>query len=206
MRTQSFLPTFLLLCSLCLMLHMLPFPQVSYLSKRGIFSHNSNNQYMDTSLMFKLRLKVITRVLDTLHENKEFFRSSREAYTPSQSMKKDGLCTEYHQDALHRFFIPSIWKDQLTIEPDDVTLATQFSFNRFHVINLLIKQWSGPLSLALYGEIDELLTLNEQLLLYPSILRRDNVDIHLVISSGVSILNYIIFIPNNNAFWRIQSR
>ena len=161
---------------------------------------------MDTSLMFKLKLKVTTRVMDTLYENKEFFRVSRETCTLSQSMKKDDLCTGYHQDALHRrFFIPSIWKDQLKIEPDDVTLVTQFSFNRFHVINLLIKQWSGPLSLALYGEIDELLTLNEQLLLYPSILRRDNVDIHLVISSGVSILNYIIFIPNNNAFGRIQS-
>ncbi len=100
---------------------------------------------------------------------------------------KTNLCQQYQIEGnLDRIVIPHIWQE---INPPqnytDVTLVTQISLERLGILERLLINWEGPISVALYLSrlyLNNTLSLIEP---YLRIMRRDNLDIHLVLQNGV---------------------
>ena len=112
--------------------------------------------------------------------------------TPKIEIKdenKENICGYYVKDGqLNRYYLPTVWKNHVKVNVDDITLATQLSLSQFHLVELHIKQWSGPMSITIYINVTELKSIKQIFLEYNSILKRKNIDIHLVLAEGVCIV------------------
>ena len=161
--------------------------QVTYAPTDRELIQNYNKTKENTS--FGIKVQIFNNILKNLFENIGFFRNYNQSYVGYQRQMNLRTCSIYNADAEHkRFVIPSIWKNYLSVKLDDITFVTQLSFNRFYLIELIAKQWSGPLSIAIYVQVDHLPSFEKVFLTYPSLVDRDNLDIHLVLASGVSIV------------------
>ena len=132
------------------------------------------------------KLHSLNNTLFSLMSNAEFFKTYNETFVNNQTSNGRDICDVYDEDAKHRrFFVPSVWKEYLSVESDDITLVTQLSFNRFYLIDLLIKHWSGPLSITIYVNTEQLQVFGGALATHPTLLERENIDFHIVMESGV---------------------
>ena len=146
----------------------------------------------------KEKMDKLNNTISTLQYNVNFF----EVYNKMHAIREKGkdICDHFDAEAkLRRYFVPAIWKNFMNIEPDDVTFVAHLTLDRFSLLNLIMKQWSGPLSLAIYLKADELLDFVMSVGNNTSVLLRNNVDIHLVLASGVS--NFYLFYLSK---WCIQ--
>ena len=144
-----------------------------------------------TPPIYVQKLRSLNNTLFTLMSNAEFFKTYNETFVNNQTSNGRDICDVYDEDAKHRrFFVPSVWKEYLSVESDDITLVTQLSFNRFYLIDLLIKHWSGPLSITIYVNTEQLQVFGGALATHPTLLERENrsIDFHIVMESGVSEL------------------
>ena len=134
---------------------------------------------------FNKKLRIIEETVKRLLDNGDFYRRYRRLQ--SESTVNLSLCAEYSKDAEHeQFYISQIWKNQLSIEPESITYVTQLTLNRLDLIDKIQEQWSGPLSVSIYLEIDEIVSFKEKMSSYPSVIERDNIDLHIVVATGVS--------------------
>ena len=133
----------------------------------------------------KEKMDKLNDTISTLQYNVDFL----EAYNKMHALRENGkdICDNFDAEAkLRRYFVPAMWKNFVNIRPDDVTFVAHLTFDRFSLLNLIMKQWSGPLSLAIYLKADELLDFVMVIGNNTAVLLRNNVDIHLVLASGVS--------------------
>ena len=104
------------------------------------------------------------------------------------------MCDAFIADGKHeKFRVSQIWKEEMSIPSDDITYVTQVTLDRFHMIETILNQWSGPLSISIYLDINETLSLRRTLYSYPSIFERDNVDFHIVLATGVGVFQFLKF-------------
>ena len=104
-------------------------------------------------------------------------------------------CTAYEESAkLKRYVMLRIWKNHIAVNLNDITLILQLSLSRFYLIDLHIKQWSGPMSIVIHVQFNELKTLKKSIMFSDAIFYRNNIDIHFVLAKGVS--KYIFYIIN----------
>ena len=132
---------------------------------------------------FKLLQKI--RDLDTGINNLIF--NSKNISKKNRKMKiKQDLCATYKEmGRLERYYLPSIWRNHVVVKTDDITLVTQSSLSRFKLVDLHVKQWSGPISIAIYLRANELWNVKKMFIEHNSVLKRKNIDIHLVLMEGV---------------------
>ena len=161
-------------------------------TKDEVVSIRSINDEQETTINTPIsvqKFRSLNRTLFALLSNAEFFKMHNETFVQTQMRKGRNICDVYDEDAKHRrFFIPSVWTEYLTVDPDGITLVTQLSFDRLHLIDLLIKHWLGPLSITIYVNIEQLQVFGRTLVTYPNLFERDNIDLHIAIESGVSEL------------------
>ena len=168
--------------------------QITYAPTDRELNQNYNETKESPSLSFDIKVQIFNNILKNLFENIEFFRNYNQSYGDYQRQMNLKTCSIYNSDAEHkRFVIPSIWKNYLSVKPDDITFVTQLSFSRFYLTELIAKQWSGPLSIAIYVQVDRLPSFEKVFSTYPSLVDRDNLDIHIVLASGVSIVEAVHF-------------
>ena len=132
----------------------------------------------------KEKMGKLNDAINNLQYNMEFF----EAYNKMHTVREIeiNICDNFDAEAkLRRYFLPAIWKNFMDIKPDDITFVAHLTLDRFNLVNLTLKQWSGPLSLAIYLKVDELLDFVMVIGNNTAILLRNNVDIHLVLAAGV---------------------
>ena len=134
---------------------------------------------------FNKKLRIIEETVNRLLDNEDFYRRYKRFQL--ETTANLSLCAEYRKDAeREQFYISQIWKNELSIEPESITYVTQLTLNRLYLIDKIQEQWSGPLSVSLYLDIDEVLSFKEKLSYYPSVIERDNIDLHIVLATGVS--------------------
>ena len=107
-------------------------------------------------------------------------------------------CVLFHMEAAHtRFYLSSVWKNEhssnIDNEEDDVTLITHMSINRLNTFNYLVKHWTGPIAVSIYGSYQELMNLTNSLRRYPNILDRNNININIMVKSGVCSTLFLCF-------------
>lgn len=82
--------------------------------------------------------------------------------------------------------------------PFDTTIVSQLSINRLSIFTRLLNQWSGPISITMYGndsQVWEVIKYTNQMELY----RRRNVAIHFVLQEGMFYpVNYLRNIALSN--------
>ena len=138
-----------------------------------------------TNSTFHKKLRILEETVNRLLDNKDFYKRYKTLH--SEKIENLSLCTEYTTDAKHeKFYISQIWKNELSIKPGSVTYVTQLTMSRLNLIDKIQEQWSGPLSISIYLELDEILSFKEKLLYYSSVIERDNIDFHIVLATGVS--------------------
>ena len=144
------------------------------------------NENKDKFIQTSVKLKILKKAVENLVHNKTLIEGENNMRA-DKGKEHFNICAVYDADAkLKRFYAASVWNDQLQIIPDDVTFVTQLSLNRIHLIDMIIKQWSGPLSVALCLGTKDLLSVEQEIVKYPAILERSNIDFHMVLASGVS--------------------
>ena len=122
-----------------------------------------------------------------LMSNAKFFKAYNETFVNNQTRNGRNICEVFNEDAKHRrFFVASVWKEYLSVDSDDITLVTQLTFDRFYMIDLLIEHWPGPLSITVYVKAEQLQVFEGAVATHPTLLKRDNIDFHIAIKSGVS--------------------
>lgn len=129
----------------------------------------------------RLKIELLqARIRDVLKKWDESVLSTRR-------QKPRDLCTRYDAEAAEvKVHVTNVWHEANTIDDRLLTLVTQMSEGKLGVLERLLHHWSGPMSLALYLDNSTLPQLPNILLQRnSSMLYRTNVDIHLVIKSGV---------------------
>ena len=153
------------------------------------------------------KLRSLNDTILSLLSNADFFKSHNETFMQAHTRDNRNICDVYYEDAKHRrFFIPSVWKEYLSVDPDGITLVTQLSFDRFFLIDLLIKHWLGPLSITICVNIEHLQVFGQTLVTQTTLLERDNIDFHIAIKSGVSELIYLHLAEHPFIFFLVHTR
>ena len=159
-------------------------------------SHIEIHAYRRNTLVnsnFEKKSKIIEEVVKTLVDNTLVFKSYRKLQ--EQTTQHLSVCEIYSEDGKHeKFHVSQIWKEELSIPTDDITYVTQVTLDRFHMIETILNQWSGPLSISIYLDIDEISHFKETIFSYPSIFERDNIDFHVCNGYwGKSVFHKYIF-------------
>lgn len=152
-------------------------------------SERSITNFYREQHLFSSKSDIFIKKMDRMQNNADVFEMQKRLWTEHQKRMNYSVCDTYAQEGnnMSRFYESSIFKDYLHINPDDVTLVTQLTVDRIYLLHLLVEYWSGPISLAIYVEVDQLSTLKREVLSYPSIIDRNNVDVHIVLATGVSL-------------------
>ena len=85
----------------------------------------------------------------------------------------------------HLFFLNYSGPTSSSTNATDVTLVAQLSMDRLHMVELLCKQWPGPMSLALYLSDAEATQFAAFAAESEVLNQRDNVGYHVVYKEGV---------------------
>ena len=94
------------------------------------------------------------------------------------------VCNAYREQAylnyrVHLFFYGGNYHP---LDGYDVTLVTQLSLDRLRVLKNLLRNWEGPISIAMYGE--EYHTINLLMMLRTNFASRNNIIVHVVYKLG----------------------
>ena len=71
------------------------------------------------------------------------------------------------------------------MEPNDVSLVTQLTFDRWHVLERFVKYWKGPMVVIVYASDFDAYKL-QQMFKGRFLQKRTNIDIHLLFKKKVS--------------------
>ena len=144
----------------------------------------------ETQKEINVKIRKLQKVINAMLLYNQSFKQEDRNF--SRNFRHGG-CRHYASDAKRkRFAVTSLWKDYLDVKYYDVTMIMQLTVDRIKLLNLHVENWSGPMSVTLYVKVDELRELEESLTTTTSVLHRDNVDIHLVVKTGVTILQFIL--------------
>ena len=142
-----------------------------------------NNKYS----RFIRRRDILNKTCQQLLINTHFYKRYKKLLSHYYKTMNSSMCTIYSQDSIHeKFYIPSIWNNELSFNYNSITFVSQLTLNRFDLIELLMKYWKGPISLSLYINIDEISIIFKKFLSFKSILESDKIDFHLVVGTAVS--------------------
>ncbi len=156
------------------------------------------NHLHKSSIFSKKRLKILKETIKELHDlkhiplyeslkNFQLFESYKnKTFTRNISI----ICQEYNiEGSLDRTVRPNMWE---SINPPqnytDVTLVTQISTELLWVLERLLGNWEGPMSVAMYLRREDLKNIVSRMWPYPRIMSRDNLDIHMVLQNGVRFI------------------
>ncbi len=107
---------------------------------------------------------------------------------------KVNTCDQYKKQADIKYsMVPRVWSSLNSYERDDVTLVGDLEINDIEWLNLVIRNWSGSLSVTVYIDVKDeghLAILRQLHMEYPVLMNRVNLDIHLVAKAGVSIVSH----------------
>ena len=124
-------------------------------------------------------LSLSLRTLTSLH-HKRSRRSLNTSYVPVKS------CFLYIMEGrMQRTTLTNVWDNYTSYDADDVALVTQTSQDRIGRIQRLLEHWEGPVSLTIYVDLQKLPIFMQKVSQCPSLLTRQNIDLHLVANEGV---------------------
>ena len=145
------------------------------------------NQEDNKCSKFIRRRNILNDTCQKLLMNIHFYKRYKQLLSSYYKTMNASTCTIYNADSiLEKFYISSIWNNELSFDPHSITLVSQLTLNRFHLIELLMKHWEGPISLSLYIDIDEISVVFDKFLSSISILESDKIDFHFVVGTAVS--------------------
>ena len=95
-------------------------------------------------------------------------------------------CVEFKEEAniIHRVHLFYFGEQFTCRDPQDITLVTQLSWDRVQILDSLLKQWEGPMSISVYTTDYEAWQLSQFLHSSTLLYRRPNVALHLVYKAG----------------------
>ena len=128
-------------------------------------------------------------------------------YNVGLQLSEDDECYEFkrEQRVIHRTHPYYLEYDNSSVSANDVTLVTQLSVDRLHILKLLCKHWDGPISLALYmfdAEAPQLL----RYVMQTAVLRsRRNIAYHIVYKDGVSLYCFLtLLVSDKQVFYKLS--
>ena len=98
----------------------------------------------------------------------------------------EDICRRYSNESNTPKEIFKVWSGTDT-SFDDVTLVTFMSVDKFDVFDMTLRQWSGPLSLAIYVNEKSRDKLLEELKKRPYLLKRKHVELSIIPGAFVSL-------------------
>ena len=98
----------------------------------------------------------------------------------------EDVCRRYSNESNTAKEIFKVWSGTDT-SFDDVTLVTFMSVDKFDIFDMTLRQWSGPLSLAIYVNEKSRDKLLEELKKRPYLLKRKHVELSIIPGAFVSL-------------------
>lgn len=145
-----------------------------------------NEDWVNLKAIADIKLEIVKVIVNQTLQNRGVFDTHNRSYFKCLEEQKDDKCASYRLDGkLKRLSIPNVWGDHTWYKEDDITLVTQLSADRLHILDLLLDYWPGPVSAAVYVELKDLSSLPKVIVQHLSLLTRDNVDLHIVLKAGV---------------------
>ena len=100
-------------------------------------------------------------------------------------MENKAICSRYYSEANTVKKIIPLWTNPNT-PFDDVTLVTIMSVGKFHVLDMLLRQWAGPLSLVIYVDAKTRTTLLQLIERKVYLLKKMHVELSIIPGAFVS--------------------
>ncbi len=164
------------------------------------------NHLHKSSIFSQKRLKILKETIKKLHNLKQFplyesFKNVQlfESYKNKNFTRNMSIiCQEYNiEGSLDRIVRPNMWESINSPQNyTDVTLVTQISTERLWVLERLLGNWEGPMSVAMYLRRDDLDKMLSLMWAYPRVMSRANLDMHLVLQNGVRFIYLYLFYPS----------
>ena len=98
----------------------------------------------------------------------------------------EDVCDRYFNESNTPKEIFRVWSGTDT-SFDDVTLVTFMSVDKFDVLDMALRQWTGPLSLAIYVNDKSRDKLLEELKKRPNLLKKKHVELSIIPGAFVSL-------------------
>ena len=133
----------------------------------------------------------ITAKINILNEAMEDILLLQEQFIQEQKLFRENWlkyngCELYLADSKRKqFTVTSLWREFLDVSDYDVTMAIQLSVDRITLLDLHDKYWAGPMSVTLYVQLRQMKQFKHYITSMTSFLQRNNVDIHIVVNTGV---------------------
>ena len=134
------------------------------------------------------KLKVLHETIDKLTA---LHKVHLEMKNSSGNLGKDSQrnCGSFYREAnMPRTMLRNIWREYTSYDSDDVAVVTQTSQNRIGRIERLLNHWNGPVSVAICVDLEKKDEFFHNMEACPNIFTRQDVDLHLVVKEGVSII------------------
>ena len=110
-------------------------------------------------------------------------------------LKDKRVCDRYFNESNTPKEIIKVWSDPDT-SFDDITLVTFMSVCKFHVLDMALTQWPGPLSLVIYVDDTNKDRLLPELEKRPYLLKKKHVELSVI--PGAFVCNFIIISFDKN--------
>lgn len=152
----------------------------------------SNNETFEVTMSKKIIKRILTA----------FSQYPKRSPVRALNMMSEGTCNEYARAAaMTRLIIPDIL-EHAQYMPDSgefVTLIAHMTEDRLPKLDIILQHWNGPVSVAVYINIDHLHDFIPRLLEIEGLKERYNVLLHFVPEEGVIYpVNYLRNVAINN--------
>ena len=143
------------------------------------FRQNNENYKSHATAKIEILSKVFEDII--LHQE-QFIREEKQFRA---NWLKYNECELYLADSKRKHFtVTSLFRKFFDVINYDVTMAIQLSVDRIKLLDLHDKHWAGPMSVTLYVQLRHMTQL-KYVTSMTSLLQRNNVDIHIVVNTGV---------------------
>ena len=130
------------------------------------------------------KINILNEVIEDILLHQEQFIQEEKQFRENW-LKYNG-CELYLADSKRKHFtVTSLWRKFCDLNYYDVTMAIQLSVDRIELLGLHDKHWAGPMSMTLYVQVRQMTRLKHYVTSMTSLLQRNNVDIHIVVNTGV---------------------
>ena len=153
-----------------------------------------NNKHRNIQLLGrnnKNYISIATEKINMLNEVIEDILLHQEQFTQEEKQFRENWlkyngCELYLAGSKRKHFtVTSLWRKFCDINYYDVTMAIQMSVDRIELLGLHDKHWAGPMSVTLYVQVRQMTRLKHYVTSMTSLLHRNNVDINIVVNTGV---------------------
>ena len=133
--------------------------------------------------------------LKALHSAIHYLANINQTLTPDvftlNDLRNSRLtCVIYEMEGLYeRATVSNVWGNTSHHDQDGVTLVTQLSVEKLNMLSLLVENWPGSISAAIQVDLSQLMQLCRHFIIHQNLLAKPNLDIHIVLQRGVSLLS-----------------